>query len=637
MKTVHEVPETIASCERQLSNGKTLEYRLQILQQPERARACGMGAKSQADRRPIDPPPVIELRLFEGSGSDRTDVTFSCTSTFVVYSTLEHARPLAQVRGMPTSSPKPVLTGVSIAGIAYLDRPAPAGYFVFPDLSVRHEGLYRLRFSLFENTKENAYPRPHGNWKGQEEFTHRLDVKTREFFAFSAKKFPGLTESTALSRIIAEQGCRIRIRRDVRMRRRNDELPRREEIVDETALFRAQQKYKAGNPIDEHKHSKNVQRQPVLDSQPQHQQQSAPPSMQPSRSNQRERTYSDASMSSESGGYQLRSSSGLAATPSSSHSSVFPKPMQLSASQLPSSSPIVPYRPASHFVPPVVTSYSDHAPSPQNLHDQSRRSSSAQYSKPSASSENSLQQHSDFCTPRSQEGSCQGIQQQHYRPTTPGPSTSEYPQASTSQQPQQQSGQRSYHQQSRGPDHFLPPLRLPPIDTTLWGSRPTAPTMPGPHLTMEPSNTPITPNHPTMPAAANWEPWRTPSASRVPASFSITGSIPAPPPEMFPPYYPDQVHGIPPPITSQPPSRENIQPPKKRAWGGVFNPEQVTAPLNNMSRPRTDDEIYGCEPDTGISADPSNDSEDFSCVKMLYRRADGAEIVRAIPRNDERG
>lgn len=42
---IHEVPETVATFERQLENGQTLIYQMQVLQQPERARACGMGAK----------------------------------------------------------------------------------------------------------------------------------------------------------------------------------------------------------------------------------------------------------------------------------------------------------------------------------------------------------------------------------------------------------------------------------------------------------------------------------------------------------------------------------------------------------------------------------------------------------------
>ncbi|TGZ76542.1 hypothetical protein EX30DRAFT_312319, partial [Ascodesmis nigricans] len=153
---IHDVPETVAHFSRSLPDGQTLEYRLQVLQQPQRARACGQGAKSHADRRPVDPPPVVELRLFQGTGDNKQDVTFSYAANFFLYATLELARPIAQGRGMgsaPTSSP-PVLTGVPVSGMAYLDRPAPAGYFIFPDLSVRHEGSYRLRFSLYEHINE---------------------------------------------------------------------------------------------------------------------------------------------------------------------------------------------------------------------------------------------------------------------------------------------------------------------------------------------------------------------------------------------------------------------------------------------------------------------------------------------------
>src|SRR5690554_5780817 len=141
---------------------------------------------------------------------------------------------------MPTATPAPVLTGVPVSGMAYLDRPSPAGYFIFPDLSVRHEGKYRLRFALYEETKEELYPVPVDPLEPREFCTHRLDVKSKAFTVYSAKKFPGLAESTSLSRIVAEQGCRVRIRRDVRMRRRSDR-PRSgdsEDIMDETAMLR---------------------------------------------------------------------------------------------------------------------------------------------------------------------------------------------------------------------------------------------------------------------------------------------------------------------------------------------------------------------------------------------------------------
>jgi hypothetical protein len=132
----------------------------------------------------------------------------------------------------PPSPQVPVLTGMPVSGMAYLDRPTEAGYFIFPDLSVRHEGKYRLSFNLYEETKEgkdaDAEPSKESKPKiltgpgtPDSSFDWRLEVKSAMFTVFSAKKFPGLAESTVLSRTVAEQGCRVRIRRDVRMRRRD--------------------------------------------------------------------------------------------------------------------------------------------------------------------------------------------------------------------------------------------------------------------------------------------------------------------------------------------------------------------------------------------------------------------------------
>jgi hypothetical protein len=108
--------------------------------------------------------------------------------------------------------------------MVYLDRPEPAGYFIFPDLSVRHEGKYRLGFSLYEELKDakdadqidDSAAAP----QGEAQINHRLEVKSEPFTVYSAKKFPGLKSSTQLSRTVADQGCRVRIRREVRMRRR---------------------------------------------------------------------------------------------------------------------------------------------------------------------------------------------------------------------------------------------------------------------------------------------------------------------------------------------------------------------------------------------------------------------------------
>ncbi|KAH0553442.1 hypothetical protein GP486_006488 [Trichoglossum hirsutum] len=243
--------ETMNTSSRMTREGKKLTYQLNIIQQPERARACGSGAKSHADRRPVDPPPVIQLQIFEGDA--RNDITFSHNANFFLYATLEAARPIAQGRLPPAAASIPVLTGVFVSGMAYLDRPTPAGYFIFPDLSVRNEGKYRLSFNLYEEVKElkDADAEPAKNHPDHPSNKHRmvgpmapkqyvdwrLEVKSKPFTVFSAKKFPGLAESTSLSRIVAEQGCRVRIRRDVRMRRRENKANKEMEEYEGEAMY----------------------------------------------------------------------------------------------------------------------------------------------------------------------------------------------------------------------------------------------------------------------------------------------------------------------------------------------------------------------------------------------------------------
>lgn len=214
---------------------------------------------ASADRRPVDPPPVVELRILEGEA--KNDITFSYNANFFLYTTLENARPIAQGRVPTGTTSFPVLTGMPVAGMAYLDRPGPAGYFIFPDLSVRHEGKYRLSFNLFEELKDpkdaDAEPapgspkiadvRPINPLAPQSHVCFRLEVKSVPFNVYSAKKFPGLAESTALSRIVAEQGCRVRIRRDVRMRRRDTKSTKGYEDWEEDASYSQEQPFNNNN------------------------------------------------------------------------------------------------------------------------------------------------------------------------------------------------------------------------------------------------------------------------------------------------------------------------------------------------------------------------------------------------------
>ncbi|ORX67588.1 hypothetical protein DL89DRAFT_269379, partial [Linderina pennispora] len=185
-------------------------------QHPIRARMCGFGEK---DRRPIDPPPVVKLRVLDENGRlmNSEDVD---TCKFVVSATLwapnmENDRsivinpntlpgpmpmyPSSSSSVMSLSEPVKVrnLVGTTVSG-AYLlkdEHDQHNIFFIFHDLSVRTEGRFRLKFQF------TIIP-------SQEE--------PRAFIESIA--FPGMTDSTELSKAFAKQGIKITIRKNGRGR-----------------------------------------------------------------------------------------------------------------------------------------------------------------------------------------------------------------------------------------------------------------------------------------------------------------------------------------------------------------------------------------------------------------------------------
>jgi hypothetical protein len=57
-----------------------------------------------------------------------------------------------------------------------------AGFFVFPDLSVRTEGSYRLKLTLFELVGAGDRASVH----------FRQSIFSLPFYVYTAKKFPGM-------------------------------------------------------------------------------------------------------------------------------------------------------------------------------------------------------------------------------------------------------------------------------------------------------------------------------------------------------------------------------------------------------------------------------------------------------------
>lgn len=92
-------------------------------------------------------------------------------------------------------------------------------WFVLQDLSVRSEGSFRLRFS-FVNVGARGGSRRDGN--APKINTGRAPILAScfslPFTVFSAKKFPGVCESTPLSKTFATQGIKIPIRKDTNVK-----------------------------------------------------------------------------------------------------------------------------------------------------------------------------------------------------------------------------------------------------------------------------------------------------------------------------------------------------------------------------------------------------------------------------------
>ncbi|KAF9529926.1 velvet factor-domain-containing protein [Crepidotus variabilis] len=162
-------------------------YELVVRQEPKQARMCGVGGK--ADRRPIDPPPIVQLRVVDpaaktggnaAAGPSRSMMSsdddsppgspatrpypddspdtnyahsFLQNPYYFMFASLARPDDDAELHWLKDGRTR-CTTGSVVSSLYHLKDPQnnneDAGFFVFPDLSVRTEGSYRLKLSLFE-------------------------------------------------------------------------------------------------------------------------------------------------------------------------------------------------------------------------------------------------------------------------------------------------------------------------------------------------------------------------------------------------------------------------------------------------------------------------------------------------------
>jgi hypothetical protein len=75
-------------------------------------------------------------------------------------------------------------------------------FFVFGDLSIKIEGEFRLQFNLYEMRDKECF--------------HMQSALSDSFTVYPQKNFPGMSESTFLTRSFSDQGVRLRLRKEPR-------------------------------------------------------------------------------------------------------------------------------------------------------------------------------------------------------------------------------------------------------------------------------------------------------------------------------------------------------------------------------------------------------------------------------------
>ncbi|KAF1917535.1 velvet factor-domain-containing protein [Ampelomyces quisqualis] len=182
-----------------------LNYELRVRQQPIAARACGFGER---DRRVIDPPPIIQLLVTNPKTgiAEQEELRYSLN---VVHCTLWNAEGTNEETALiqPDRRTTRRLMGQLVASpsVAKDEHDVEGCFFCFPDLSCRTHGKYRLRFVLMRIDPMNLHV---GGFS-----PILTEVLSDVFTVYTAKDFPGMRPSSALTRALKLQGCNIQVKK----------------------------------------------------------------------------------------------------------------------------------------------------------------------------------------------------------------------------------------------------------------------------------------------------------------------------------------------------------------------------------------------------------------------------------------
>ncbi|KAI5361836.1 putative velvet factor [Septoria linicola] len=178
-----------------------LNYNLSIRQQPAAARACGFGER---DRRVIDPPPILELKITDANGLPEQDHNGMIALHCMLLNSdgFEDETELAPSHHDVPSTRRLMGTLVASPYQAKDENGTAGTFFVFPDLSCRSPGKYRLKFKLIRVDGTNMTC-----------VTTHSSVISDVFNVYTAKDFPGMRASSSLLKALRRQGLNVGVKK----------------------------------------------------------------------------------------------------------------------------------------------------------------------------------------------------------------------------------------------------------------------------------------------------------------------------------------------------------------------------------------------------------------------------------------
>ncbi|KAI8639756.1 velvet factor-domain-containing protein [Parasitella parasitica] len=174
-------------------------YQLEIRQQPKRAKVSLI---NERDRRPIEPPPILQL-YWKNCSEEELKKCLQSPFYFTVANLVTENDPDTPL--LPVQEYMSGSTVSSLHRLRDIDN-LDGGFFVFGDLAVKKDGKFKLKFSLFEIAE------------GQVE--NKRTILSDAFTVFIPKQFPGPVEATFLSRTFSDQGVKMRIRKEHQLQSR---------------------------------------------------------------------------------------------------------------------------------------------------------------------------------------------------------------------------------------------------------------------------------------------------------------------------------------------------------------------------------------------------------------------------------